>query len=48
MVEAWGRLTSTMRSNKSTKKRGLIRIYLTAALGKPLANKWNKSPRHKA
>lgn len=48
MVEVWDRLTSTMRSNKGTKKRGLIRIYLTAVLGKPLANKWNKSPRHTA
>ena len=37
-----------MRSNKGTKKRGLIQIYLTEALGKPLANKWNKSPRHTA
>ena len=33
---------------RAQKKRGLMRIYLTAVLGKPLANKWNKSPRHTA
>ena len=35
IVEVLDRLTSTKRSNMGTKKRGLIRIYLTAVLGKP-------------